>query len=184
MNDDRDRRIAYTHKVRAGKLGLNGSFTVEEWKGICAQYDYKCAICGSEEPLTADHIIPMSKDGSNLIQNIQPLCKSCNSRKKDKIPDEVVVREPVVPIPVEYSENWGGKRPGAGRRIRNRLALTREAGEVLHWLTKHQRTMLGNPDLTEEEVISALIERKLKAVQEAYGPVEEAKPAKSGTIIV
>lgn len=81
------------------------------------------------------------------------------------------------------SENWGGKRPGAGRSIRLRLALNRDAATSLHLLTKHQRAALGKPALTEEEVVSALVEREWLAIQEAYGPLEEAKPAKSGTII-
>ncbi len=85
------------------------------------------------------------------------------------------------------SENWGGQRPGAGRSIRLRLALNRDAATSLHLLTKHQRAALGKPDLTEEEVVSTLVEREWQAVQEVYGPLEEAKPAKnakkSGTII-
>ena len=45
----------------------------------------KCARCGSREKLEYDHIIPVSKGGSNTIRNVELLCESCNRKKKDSI---------------------------------------------------------------------------------------------------
>lgn len=45
----------------------------------------RCARCGSRENLEYDHIIPISKGGSNTSRNIELLCQSCNRKKTDKI---------------------------------------------------------------------------------------------------
>lgn len=45
----------------------------------------KCTECGSKINLEYDHIIPLSKGGSNTARNIQLLCESCNRKKSNKI---------------------------------------------------------------------------------------------------
>lgn len=69
-----------------------GSHTYGEWELLKKQYNYTCPCCGLSEPfdqksqyLTEDHIIPLSKGGSDLIENIQPLCLNCNISKNNKI---------------------------------------------------------------------------------------------------
>lgn len=45
----------------------------------------RCVRCGSREKLEYDHIIPISKGGSNTARNIELLCEDCNRSKSDAI---------------------------------------------------------------------------------------------------
>ena len=45
----------------------------------------KCVKCGSRLNLEYDHIIPVTKGGSNTARNIELLCEACNRAKRDSI---------------------------------------------------------------------------------------------------
>ena len=65
------------------------TLTSEEWLDILKEYDYRCAYCGcdfNEDNMpTKDHVIPISKGGDNIKENIVPACRGCNSKKNNKI---------------------------------------------------------------------------------------------------
>jgi 5-methylcytosine-specific restriction endonuclease McrA len=50
-----------------------------------------CHYCGGRfdiEYLTMDHVIPLSKGGMSVRENIVIACKDCNSKKKYNLPCE------------------------------------------------------------------------------------------------
>jgi 5-methylcytosine-specific restriction endonuclease McrA len=54
------------------------------------RFKYRCVRCGAFEgslwapALSPDHVVPLSRGGTNTIENIQPLCPPCNRWKRDK----------------------------------------------------------------------------------------------------
>jgi len=78
---DRERKLANT-------------LTFDEWLEILEDYRYKCAYCGesfshSNLP-TIDHIIPISRGGNNVKENVAPACRSCNSKKGVRLVEEII----------------------------------------------------------------------------------------------
>jgi hypothetical protein len=77
---------------RTGSLSY-GTCTVSERRKISKEVRHaiwirdagKCTECGAVDYLEFDHIIPVSKGGSNSSQNIQLLCRRCNGKKSDRI---------------------------------------------------------------------------------------------------
>lgn len=44
----------------------------------------RCVVCGSTDDLQIDHVHAVTRGGDNRIENLQTLCRSCNSSKKGK----------------------------------------------------------------------------------------------------
>jgi 5-methylcytosine-specific restriction endonuclease McrA len=80
------------HKRRS-KVQDAGTYTNEQWQERLAEYNYCCAYCYKPFPvneLTVDHMQPISRGGTNTIDNLVPACKSCNSRKNINTPLEML----------------------------------------------------------------------------------------------
>lgn len=82
-----------SYDVRRRQLETNCIQNIKTWHWEFIKYlsDYKCLCCSTKESeenvLTVDHIIPLSKGGNDTYDNVQPLCKSCNSKKHTSIID-------------------------------------------------------------------------------------------------
>lgn len=78
------------HNYRARQKQVVATLTAQEWLDLKARYDFRCLCCGKQEPetkLTLDHVIPISQGGTNTVDNVQPLCPSCNFKKGTQITD-------------------------------------------------------------------------------------------------
>jgi len=87
-------RLRSYHKRKALKKGSNGSYTKAELQAQFESQQGRCYHCGKWLVLGngrfchVDHWIPLSKGGSNNIENIRLLCPHCNLSKNDKLPCE------------------------------------------------------------------------------------------------
>ncbi|WP_155053930.1 HNH endonuclease [Streptomyces blattellae] len=43
-----------------------------------------CALCNVAKATTADHVLPLSKGGTNHIDNLRPACGPCNYRRGNR----------------------------------------------------------------------------------------------------
>lgn len=86
-----DKKKANHQRRRALQKGAKGSYTAEQIQALRLQQENRCFHCGvsfDEKKMNIDHWIPLTKNGSNDIENIRLLCVSCNCSKADKLPCE------------------------------------------------------------------------------------------------
>jgi 5-methylcytosine-specific restriction endonuclease McrA len=88
----REEQRVYAHARRARLRGALGTHTAKEWLEKIALYAGRCFYCGEIKPLTRDHMIPLSRGGTNAIDNIAPACGPCNRRKGTMTATEFLAR--------------------------------------------------------------------------------------------
>ena len=93
QKDDWRRRNPLKHAVqfarhRARKARAEGDFTDVDFLCIVEDQDRKCFYCSTDISLkpTIDHYIPFLRGGSNWSTNIVAACKSCNTKKRNRMP--------------------------------------------------------------------------------------------------
>lgn len=88
-NPERARARAQRNEAarRARKAGSGGVVSSQDWSHLLEILGSACLKCGSDEKITQDHIVPLSKGGLHHPRNVQPLCRPCNERKQASIAD-------------------------------------------------------------------------------------------------
>ncbi|SPJ17210.1 HNH endonuclease [Burkholderiales bacterium] len=75
---------------------------------LFARDRHVCAYCGAhcnESDLTVEHIIPVSRGGRHEWTNVVTACRSCNTRKGNRRPEEA--RMPLLYVPYAVCRNEG-----------------------------------------------------------------------------
>ncbi len=72
---------AKSNAYRARLRRAVGQFTSAEWLALVERYGGRCAYRGEAAPLEVDHRIPLSRGGTNSIDNVLPACRRCNGEK-------------------------------------------------------------------------------------------------------
>lgn len=77
-------------------------------QALFARDAHMCMYCGNQLPargLSRDHIVPLSKGGSDAWKNVVTACKRCNNRKAGRTPEQAgleLLAVPFVPTHAEY----------------------------------------------------------------------------------
>lgn len=68
-------------------------------RGVFARDEWTCQYCGTAAE-NVDHVLPRSRGGEHMWENVVASCRRCNSKKENRLPEEVglhLVRKPYAP---------------------------------------------------------------------------------------
>ena len=131
-------------------------------RALFARDGWKCVYCGTTAGrLTLDHIIPRSKGGESIWENVVTACAPCNLRKGDRLAraGRDAAAAPAAPAragalhpPRGAADPAGWAQYLPGRRPRRSVAVTCDVcGETHDGDTRHVRMSLPDPILRIDE---------------------------------
>lgn len=98
----RDERRRLAAIGRANRRRMRNSeaerflFSSSEWADLLRRFNFQCAYCGLRKKLEQDHVVPLSRGGAHIRENIVPACRSCNRRKSNKLVTEWIAEAQLV----------------------------------------------------------------------------------------
>jgi 5-methylcytosine-specific restriction endonuclease McrA len=67
-------------------------------RALFARDGWRCVYCGTTAGrLTLDHVVPRSRGGDSVWENVVTSCAPCNLRKGNRLPEEVSMELPARP---------------------------------------------------------------------------------------
>jgi 5-methylcytosine-specific restriction endonuclease McrA len=104
---DRPMRSATTNFARPNVIRLKTYVRVPRGvtrrisrRVLFARDGWQCAYCGSSSNrLTLDHVVPRSRGGTSVWENVVASCAPCNHRKGDRLLEETSMRLRTTPRP-------------------------------------------------------------------------------------
>jgi 5-methylcytosine-specific restriction endonuclease McrA len=88
-------------------------------RALFARDDWRCQYCGSSGRLTLDHVVPRSRGGDSVWENVVTSCAPCNLRKGNRLLHEVRMhlrRQPRPPAPTLFVTLAAPSVPDTWRR--------------------------------------------------------------------
>lgn len=85
----RENRVVVAQVRRAMLKGNPATLTLDQWLATLKHFEWRCAYCpdGSYEAL--EHFVPVEYGGGTTAANCVPACKTCNSAKGVRLPNEI-----------------------------------------------------------------------------------------------
>jgi len=60
-------------------------------RAVFARDDHRCQYCGRHAD-SIDHVLPRSRGGEHVWENVAAACRRCNTHKRDRTPEEAGMR--------------------------------------------------------------------------------------------
>ena len=105
------RLVKFIHVPRRFRRQVTNTF-------LFARDGYQCQYCGRHagelrprEALTRDHLVPLSRGGTNAWTNVTTACSSCNTRKANRLPHEIGMHPATRPAEPHFVHlSWAVRR--------------------------------------------------------------------------